>query len=86
MCVLSRPQALSGGARWLYAAAILHHQRLPLAGPPLLQSDLRHPSIDAKTYGGVDDIWQGRVNRDYRFYFHISDNAYRILTIIPHPK
>ena len=52
----------------------------------LLQSDLRHPSIDAKKYGGVDDIWQGRVNRDYRFYFHIIDDAYHILTIIPHPK
>ena len=52
----------------------------------LLQSDLRHPSIDAKKYGGVDDIWQGRVNRDYRFYFQIIDDAYHILTIIPHPK
>jgi len=52
----------------------------------LLQSDFRHPSIDAKKYGGVDDIWQGRVNRDYRFYFNIIDDAYHILTIIPHPK
>ena len=52
----------------------------------ILQSDLRHPSIDAKKYGGVDDIWQGRVNRDYRCYFHIIDDAYHILTIISHPK
>ena len=52
----------------------------------LLQQNLRHPSLDAKKYGDADDIWQGRVNRDYRFYFRIIDDAYRILMIIPHPK
>lgn len=52
----------------------------------LLQQNLRHPSIDAKKYGGADDIWQGRVNRDYRFYFRIVDDTYRILMIVPHPK
>ena len=52
----------------------------------LLVGNLRHPSLDAKKYGGTDDVWQGRVNRDYRFYFQIVDDAYRILMIIPHPK
>lgn len=52
----------------------------------LLQQNLRHPSLDAKKYGSADDLWQGRVNRDYRFYFRIIDDTYRILTIIPHPK
>jgi mRNA-degrading endonuclease RelE of RelBE toxin-antitoxin system len=52
----------------------------------LLADNLRHPSIDAKKYGGADDVWQGRVNRDYRFYFRIIDDTYRILMIIPHPK
>ena len=48
--------------------------------------NLRHPSLDAKKYGGTDDIWQGRVNRDYRFYFRIVDDTYHVLMIIPHPK
>jgi mRNA-degrading endonuclease RelE of RelBE toxin-antitoxin system len=52
----------------------------------LLAGNLRHPSIDAKKYGGTDDVWQGRVNRDHRFYFHIIGDTYHILMIIPHPK
>ena len=51
-----------------------------------LLENLRHPSLDAKKYGGTDDIWQGRVNRDYRFYFRIVDDTYHVLMIIPHPK
>ena len=52
----------------------------------LLCDNLRHPSIQAKKYEGTDDIWQGRVNRNYRFYFRIVESTYRILRIIPHPK
>ena len=51
-----------------------------------LSQNLRHPSIQAKKYGGTDDVWQGRVNRDYRVYFEITDDGYRIISIIPHPK
>jgi mRNA-degrading endonuclease RelE of RelBE toxin-antitoxin system len=51
-----------------------------------LLSDLRHPSLRAKKYDERRDIWQGRVNRDYRFYFTIEGDTYRILSIIPHPK
>jgi mRNA-degrading endonuclease RelE of RelBE toxin-antitoxin system len=51
-----------------------------------LSQNLRHPSIQAKKYGGADDVWQGRVNRDYRFYFQITDDGYRVISIIPHPK
>ena len=51
-----------------------------------LSQNLRHPSIQAKKYGGTGDVWQGRVNRDYRFYFQITDEAYYIIAIIPHPK
>ena len=51
-----------------------------------LVENIRHPSLDAKKYGGTDDLWQGRVNRDYRFYFQIDGDSYLILTIIPHPK
>ena len=52
----------------------------------LLSHNLRHPSIQAKKYGAGDDIWQGRVNRDYRFYLQIVDDDYVILRIIPRPK
>ena len=52
----------------------------------LLRVDLRHPSLRAKKYDQRRDIWQGRVNRDYRFYFTIEGDTYRILSIIPHPS
>jgi mRNA-degrading endonuclease RelE of RelBE toxin-antitoxin system len=52
----------------------------------LLRDNIRHPSLKAKKYGGTDDIWQARVNRDYRFYFQIVGDTYRIISIIPHPK
>jgi mRNA-degrading endonuclease RelE of RelBE toxin-antitoxin system len=37
----------------------------------LLCQDLCHPSIRAKKYDESKDVWQGRVNRGYRFYFRI---------------
>ena len=52
----------------------------------LLRQNIRHPSIQAKKYGGADNVWQGRVNRGYRFYFHVTDEEYTIIAIIPHPK
>jgi mRNA-degrading endonuclease RelE of RelBE toxin-antitoxin system len=52
----------------------------------LLTANLRHPSIQAKKYDEANDIWQGRVNRDYRFYFQIIADEYVIVRIIPHPK
>jgi mRNA-degrading endonuclease RelE of RelBE toxin-antitoxin system len=52
----------------------------------LLSGNLRHPSIQAKKYDESNDVWQGRVNRDYRFYFQIVEDDYVILRIIPHPK
>jgi len=52
----------------------------------LLAENIRHPSIQAKKYDAANDIWQGRVNRDYRFYFQIVGDQYQIIGIIPHPK
>ena len=51
-----------------------------------LRRDLRHPSLRAKKYHEGDDVWQGRINRDYRFYFQIAGETHHILMIIPHPK
>ena len=51
-----------------------------------LADDLRHSSLQAKKYDESGDIWQARVNRDWRFYFKIEEDAYRILKVMPHPK
>ena len=48
--------------------------------------NIRHPSLHAKKYDEAGDIWQGRINQDYRFYFRIVGDTCRILMIIPHPK
>jgi mRNA interferase RelE/StbE len=51
-----------------------------------LLSNLRHPSLRAKKYDEANDIWQARVDDDYRFYFQIDGGTYILLSIIPHPK
>lgn len=51
-----------------------------------LAGNLRHPSLRAKKYEEAEDLWQARVNRDWRFYFTITGDTYRIEDIIPHPK
>lgn len=52
----------------------------------LLLQNLHHPSLRAKKYDESNDVWQARVNRDWRFYFMIRDDSYIITSIIPHPK
>jgi plasmid maintenance system killer protein len=52
----------------------------------LLIQDLHHPSLRAKKYDENRGLWQARVNKDWRFYFFIQDDAYLIVNIIPHPK
>lgn len=50
-----------------------------------LLMNLAHPSLHAKKYSESLDVWQGRVTRDWRFYFKIEGDEYIILSIIPHP-
>ena len=52
----------------------------------LLAENLLHPSLRAKKFDETEDIWQARVNRDWRFYFKIQGDAYVIVRIVPHPK
>lgn len=52
----------------------------------LLAANLQHPSLRAKKYDEAEDLWQARVNRDWRFYFAIRGGTYVIVTIVPHPK
>ena len=51
-----------------------------------LLTDIRHPSLRCKKYGGTDGIWQARVDDNFRFYFQINGDIYLILDIIKHPK
>jgi mRNA interferase RelE/StbE len=51
-----------------------------------LEGNLRHPSLRAKKYDEVRDIWQARVNDDWRFYFQILGGVVVITDLIPHPK
>jgi len=52
----------------------------------LLVQNLHHPSLRAKKFDEAQDLWQARVNKDWRFYFFIQDDVYYIVDIIPHPK
>jgi hypothetical protein len=52
----------------------------------LLAENLLHPSLRAKKYSESLDLWQARVNRDWRFYFQIQSDSYLIIRIVPHPK
>ncbi len=51
-----------------------------------LLRDLRHPSLHAKKYDEVRNIWQARITKGWRFYFLIDGDRYIILSISPHPK
>ena len=75
------------------AKASREYERLPLAISKAFGKQLRflllnigHPSLHAKKYNETLDVWQGRVTRDWRFYFTIDGDEYVVLSIIPHPK
>ena len=52
----------------------------------LLEANVRHPSLRAKKFDAAGTFWQARVDRSWRFYFVVVNDAYRILDVIPHPK
>ncbi|MEO8027771.1 MAG: hypothetical protein ABI823_14910 [Bryobacteraceae bacterium] len=51
-----------------------------------LSLNLGHPSLHAKKYDEHRDVWQARVNRNWRFYFRINGDTYFVDDVIPHPK
>ena len=51
-----------------------------------LLQNLRHPSLRAKKYDEAKNLWQARVTQDWRFYFTIEGDSYRLLEIKSHPK
>jgi mRNA interferase RelE/StbE len=52
----------------------------------ILTNNLMHPSLRAKKYNAAANLWQARVNRDWRFYFVIAEDRYLVTNVIPHPK
>ena len=52
----------------------------------LLLQNLHHPSLHAKKYSESEDLWQARVNKDWRFYFFIQGDIYYLVDVRPHPK
>jgi len=51
-----------------------------------LASNLLHPSLRAKRYDESAELWQARVNRNWRFYFTIVGDTFFIEDVIAHPK
>ena len=51
-----------------------------------LLENLRHPSLRAKKYDDGRNLWQARVNDDWRVYFSIDGDTYTLHTIRRHPK
>jgi mRNA-degrading endonuclease RelE of RelBE toxin-antitoxin system len=52
----------------------------------LLLKNLRHPSLHAKKYSEKENVWQARVDHDFRFYFLIERDSYILLRIRKHPN
>lgn len=48
--------------------------------------NIRYPSLYAKKYDESGGLWQARVTLDWRFYFTIEGDEYRLHDIKIHPK
>jgi mRNA-degrading endonuclease RelE of RelBE toxin-antitoxin system len=69
-----------------YAAAPAEVRKAFDKQSSLLLENLNHPSLHAKKYDESLDLWQARVNRDWRFYFTIDGEVYDLHEIVKHPK
>ncbi len=47
---------------------------------------LAHPSLHAKKYDEAQDLWQARVNRDWRLYFSVQGGECYLHEVRRHPK
>lgn len=69
-----------------YAAALAEVRKAFDKQISFLLENLNHPSLRAKKYDEALDLWQARVNRNWRFYFTIDGEEFRLHDIKPHPK
>jgi plasmid maintenance system killer protein len=68
------------------AGATLPVQKAFIKQINFLVRNLSHPGLRAKKYDEAQDRWQARINQDWRFYFRIDGDTYRIAELTPHPK
>lgn len=52
----------------------------------LLSQNIRHPSLRAKKLEGYADVWEGRVDRSYRFIFTIEKDTIILMRVGPHDE
>jgi len=50
----------------------------------LLLENPHHPSLKTQKMKGRPDIWEGRINQDYRFTFKIEGQTYRLRRVGTH--
>lgn len=50
----------------------------------LLIQDIRHPSVQAKKMQNTADIWEGRIDYQYRFTFKLIDETIMLRAIGTH--
>ena len=50
----------------------------------LFLQDPKHPSLNIHRYHGREDVWEGYVNKAYRFTFFITQIAITFRNIGPH--
>lgn len=51
-----------------------------------LSQNFRHPSIRAKKIEGFSDVWEGRIDRFYRFIFTLGKDIITIIRVGPHDE
>ena len=69
-----------------FAAAPLPVQKAFIKQLSYLVRNIQHPSLHAKKFDESRGRWQARVTGDWRFYFHVEGDTYRVTDLIPHPK
>lgn len=50
----------------------------------LLENDIRHPSLRVKKVQKFEGVFEGSVNKNFRFLFLIASNGYTLLRIGKH--
>jgi hypothetical protein len=63
---------------WQHAAAPPQVQKAFEKQCRLLLENLGHPSLRANRYHATLGLWQGLVNRDWRFYFTTEGGEYHL--------
>jgi hypothetical protein len=69
-----------------FAAAPVRVQKAFDKQIDLFRQNPAHPSLRAKKYNVAIDLWQARVNRDWRFYFTMEGGTCYLHSITAHPK